>query len=354
MIVLRGVSHKTCPVELRERLAARPAAEALSALEEQGVAEAVVLSTCNRFEVYAAVDGDDPGEAVGRALEAWAGRPMGDAAYAKSGAAAVEHLFRVAGGLESLVVGEGEILGQVKAAYEAARQAQMTGKLTNVLFQRAAHVGKLVRSETAVAVGHTSVASVAVDLADRIFGSLQEKEVLILGAGEMAELTSRHLSSCKIGRLVVANRTYERGVELAARFHGEAVRWEEFPARLRTADIVIGATGSDRPVVTRRTVEEALPSRMGRSLFFIDIAMPRDIEEAVNDLDHVYLYSLADLEGVVKSNVARRHGELEKAARLVETKAAEFAAWERTVGTGAEASLGHVRRTPRVAQGEKA
>ncbi|MBI4347107.1 MAG: glutamyl-tRNA reductase [Elusimicrobia bacterium] len=346
MIVCRGVSHKTCPVEPRERLAARPAASVLGWLKERGLDEAVVLSTCNRFEVYAVVPGERAPaakSALAEGFDAWAQAALGEASYLHEGAAAVGHLFRVAAGLDSLVVGEAEILGQVKQAYETARLSASTGKLTNVLFQRALFVGKKVRSDTGIGLGHTSVASVAVDLAERIFGTLREREVLLLGAGEMAELTAKHLSSCKIGRLLVANRTHERAVELAGRFRGEAVRWESFAPRLETVDIVIGSTGADHAVVTREMVEAAQPARKGRSLFFIDIALPRDVEEAVNDLDHVYLYTLADLEGVVKENLERRRGELEAAGRIVEETAREFSAWESTVGTAEEGNLRHAR-----------
>ncbi|MBI5202630.1 MAG: glutamyl-tRNA reductase [Elusimicrobia bacterium] len=346
MILVRGVSHKSCPVGPRERLAARPAAAVLDWLKERGVGEAVVLTTCNRFEVYAVVD--ESREAAARlalteGFDAWAQTALGEAAYERSGADAIKHLFQVASGLDSLVVGESEILGQVKQAYETARVAGATGKLTNVLFQRAIFLGKKVRSDTGIAVGHTSVASVAVDLAERIFGSLRDREVLLLGAGEMAELTATHLASCKIGRLLVANRTFERGRDLAERFRGAAVRWEAFAERLETVDIVIGSTGADRAVLTREMVERAQPARKGRSLFLIDIAMPRDVEETVSDLDHVYLYSLGDLQGIVDENLARRRGELEAATRLVDEASREFSAWEATVGTAAEGSLRHAR-----------
>lgn len=349
MIVARGVSHKTCPVELRERLAER-SGDALSALKDRGLGEAVVLSTCNRFEVYASGEGSAQ-ELLSGCLEDLAGGALGRSEYSFAGPDAVRHLFRVAAGLDSLVVGEAEILGQVKQAYEKARQAGMTAKVTNVLFQRAIFVGKKVRTDTGIGVGHLSVASVAVDLAERIFGSLRDREVLILGAGKMAELTSKHLTSCKIGRLLVANRTHSRGEELAARFQGTAIPWDSFPSRFATADIVIGSTGADRAVVTRDMVAAALPARKGRSLFFIDIAMPRDVDDSVNDLDHVYLYSLADLEGVVKENVERRKGELEAAARLVEELARGFAEWESKVGTPEEGSLRHVNAAgPRAAE----
>lgn len=349
MILLRGVSHKTCPVEPRERLAARPHADVSDWLKERGLGEAVVVSTCNRFEVYAVVGEERAAEAklaLEEGFDAWAQTRLGEAAYLHAGPAAIAHLFRVAAGLDSLVVGEAEILGQVKQAYESARGAKTTGKLSNVLFQRALYLGKRVRSDTGIGLGHTSAASVAVDLAERIFGTLRDREVLVLGAGALAELTATHLASCKIGRLLVANRTFERGRELAERFRGQAVRWEAFGERLETVDIVIGSTGADRAVVTSELVERAQPARKGRSLFLIDIAMPRDVEEAVAELDHVYLYTLADLQGIVDENLAKRQAELASAGRLVDEAAKEFSAWESTVGTAAEGSLRHARPEP--------
>ncbi len=347
MIVAAGVSHKTCPVELRERLAALRPPEALDRLQSEGWKEAVVLSTCNRFEVYApAAAPDDELKELRRVLERWAGAPLQDHLYGYRGPEAIGHLLHVASGLDSLVLGEAEILGQVKEAYELSRQARMTGKFTNVLFQRALYVGKKVRSDTGIALGHTSVASVAVNLAERIFGSLRESAVLILGAGKMAELTSKHLSSGKISKLLVANRTWERGRELAERFKAQALRWEEFPSALEAVDIVIASTGAPQPVLTRELVARAASARLGRSLFIIDIAMPRDAEESVSRIDHVYLYTMADLEGIVRENLARRGAELEAARALVEAKTKEFSRWAESLASGAEISLRHSLQQP--------
>ncbi len=348
---LVGVGHKSAPAEVREALAVVAAERFYEELRRQGCDEAVVLSTCNRFELYLC------GEAGGRDqswavsfLERLAGVKLEGHAYARRADAAVAHLFEVASGLDSLVVGETEILGQVKTAYETARRAGMTGKHSNVLFQRALYVGKKIRNDTAIAVGQTSVASVAVQLAESIFGELSAREVLILGAGQMAELAARHLLSKKVARLKVANRTWERGEALARRLKAEAVAWESFAEHLKGADVVIASTASERPVLTREIVAGALPARQGRSLFVIDIAMPRDVEDSVHGLEHVYLYRLEDLEGIVARNLESRGGEIERARALAREKAGEFCAWQRSAAEGREISLKHARR----ARGEKA
>lgn len=343
-----GVSHKNAPVGVREGLAVLPAPALFERLRAEGCGEAVVLSTCNRFELYVFGAADAKRRLDGAwalsTLEAASGAPLSTHAYVHAGARAVEHLFDVAAGLESLVVGETEILGQVKAAYEAARAAGMTGKRANVLFQRALFVGKKVRNETSIAVGQTSVASVAVQLAESIFGHLAASSVLVLGAGTMAELTARHLMSKKVRALTISNRTFERADGLAGRLKAKALEWEKFPEALETADVVIASTGSDKPILTRGMVEAALPSRNGRSLFVIDIAMPRDVEESVHGLEHVYLYRLEDLEAIVADNLKNRGGEVEKARAIARAKALEFAGWLDALAAGRETSLAHVER----------
>lgn len=346
-LVLVGFSHKNAPMKLRERLALLPARGVYEGLLREGCAEAVVLSTCNRFELYMPANGDAEQRAAAALslLEGLSGIPLASHVCVHEGERAVRHLFEVASGLDSLVVGETEILGQVKTAYESAKAAGMTGKYSNVLFQRALHVGKRVRSDTAIAVGQTSVASVAVQLAESIFGGLGESSVLILGAGNMAELTARHLLSKKVARLLIANRTWERAKALAERFEALPLAWERFPEALSHADILIASTGSERPVLTREMVASAMRGRGGRSLFLIDIAMPRDVEEEVHGLDHVYLYRLEDLETIVAENLKSRGSEVERARQLVLEKAEEFCSWERSVESGREISLRH-RLTP--------
>ncbi|MBI4370861.1 MAG: glutamyl-tRNA reductase [Elusimicrobia bacterium] len=336
-------SHRSSPPAAREALACVPIERVLAELRARGVGEAVALSTCNRFELYAAgaPDAVKPAEKFVAFLEELAGASLAGAAEAREGREAARHLFAVAAGLDSLVLGESEILGQLKAAYEAAKSAGMTGKRLNVLFQRALYVGKRVRSETALGVGASSVPGVAVHLAQSIFGRLEDKSALVLGAGAMAELAAKHLAERGIGRLSVANRTWERAYALAARFQGEVVAWENFPAELERADVVVASTGAPRAVITRALVEDAARRRGGRSLFLIDIAMPRDVEESVHALDGVYLYRLEDLEALVARGLAQRAEAVAAARAVVEDKAAEFQAWASSLASGRELSLRH-------------
>jgi glutamyl-tRNA reductase len=340
-LFLVGLNHKSAPLALREKLAAVPAPEALAKLREAGFSEAVVLSTCNRFELYASERSAERHAELSRVLDGLAGAPLNGEAYSIAGPAAIRHLFSVSAGLDSLVVGEGEILGQVKAAYELARQAGMTGKLTNMLFQRAVFAAKHARTTTGIAHGHTSVATVAVELAERIFGPLTNSEVLIVGAGQMAELSAKYLVGAGVKTLRVCNRTAEKAAALAARFKGAAVAWEELNVELGRADIVVTSTGADRPVVTLEMARRAIAGRRGRPLFLIDIAMPRDVEEAVHDLDQVYLYTLKDLDAVVQENLASRAVELEKVRRIAHDFAGEFSSWLEARLAGRRAALRH-------------
>lgn len=338
-----GVSHKNAPVGLRECLALLPAALVFERLREQGCSEGVVLSTCNRFEVYFFAGGEKRRDGLWAKafLEGVSGAPVAAHAYAHVGPRAVQHLFEVASGLDSLVVGETEILGQVKSAYETARAAGMAAKHVNVLFQRALYVGKKVRNDTKVAVGQTSVASVAVQLAETIFGRLSESAVLVLGAGAMAELTARHLLSKKVAKLLIANRTFERAAGLAGKLKAQAIPWEKFPESIDQVDIIVASTGAQGAVITRDIAARAVAARGGRSLFLIDLAMPRDVEDGVHELEHVYVYRLEDLESIVADNLKNRGGEVERARVLAKEKADELSAWLQSVAEGREMSLKH-------------
>lgn len=347
-IELAGVSHKTSPLGLREGLHALGVPAGLDRLRVAGWTEAVVLSTCNRFEVYgvrpASASGGPAGEApvsLDALLENWAGVPLSRHLYRLEGARAAGHLFSVASGLDSLVIGEAEILGQVKQSYESARAAGMTGKLSNVLFQRALYVGKLVRNRTGIGLGRLSVASAAAVLAERIFGGLKGRSVLILGAGRMAELTAKHLLGGRACGLRIANRSWARAAELAGRFNAEPVAWDCFPRLLESVDIVIASTGAASPVLTRPMIESAAAARRGRSLFLIDIAVPRDVEERVQEVERVYLYTMEDLRGIVQENLSRRRGRLDSARLLVSEKASEFESWLSSSGDGFGAGLRH-------------
>ncbi len=346
--VLAGLSHKTAAPKLREPLAAGDPRNILKTLRTEGFKEVLVLSTCNRFEVYASPrDGRDPaseGAALSGFLEKTAGRPIAAGVYRASGLDAVLHLFEVASGLDSLVVGETEILGQVKDAYLLAKSEGAMGKFGNVLFQRALFVGKRARAETKIAVGPTSVASAAARLAGSIFGGMEGRSVLILGAGAMAQLLAGHLRERNVAKLMIANRTLDRAEELASRMQGEAIPWEEFPRAMAEADIVIASTASKDPIVTRSMVREVLVRRRGRgtaSFFIIDISMPRNVEEAVHGIDEVFLYRLEDLEGIVAESLKNRESEVVRARAFVREKAVEFCTWLESVRSGRERSLRH-------------
>lgn len=342
-LVCLSWSHRDRVCAAREALATVPVERVLLELKARGFSEAAALSTCNRFELYVAgpFNQDLAAAKLLALLEELAEAGLAEQSEVREDDAAVDHLFSVASGLDSLVVGETEILGQVKTGYEKAKAAGMTGKRLNVLFQRALFVGKKVRTETAIAAGSLSVPSVAVQLAETIFGRLEGKSALILGAGAMAELAAKHLAERGVSKLSVANRTWERAYQLAARYQGEAVRWEAFPSELERADVVISSTGAPTAVLTRAIIENAVRRRSGRSLFLIDIAMPRDIEESVHKIDGVYLYRLEDLEAIVAKNMASRAEAVAAARRVVDAKVAEFGEWSRSLSTGRELSLKH-------------
>jgi glutamyl-tRNA reductase len=328
-----GLSHRTAPVDLRESVDfTRGGLEsALAALAARGAGrELVVLSTCNRAEIYAVGDTEATAEAVGQFFSEYhdiAHAEMAAHLYVHRGAEAARHLFRVAAGLDSLVVGEPQILGQVKAAYATASERQYTAALTNRLFHTAFTVGKRVRAETGVGEGAVSVSYAAIALAKKIFGNLGGRSVLILGAGEMAKLTGIHLQSQQVKQITIASRTLLSAQALAARLGGVAVRWEEMDTALAAADIVVTATGAAEPVLTRARVEEVMRPRRNRPLFIIDIAVPRDVESSTGGLDEVFLYNIDDLRAIVQENLARRSGELARAEAIVEQEVARFTAW---------------------------
>ena len=328
-----GLSHRTAPVELRESVDFGRAGldAALHALAARGVSpETVVLSTCNRAEIYAVGDSEAAADALARFFCDYHGVDAGRLAehlYYHRGADAARHLFRVAAGLDSLVVGEPQILGQVKTAYSAASDLNFTGTVTHRLFHAAFAVGKRVRHETGLAEGAVSVSYAAIELARKIFGDLSGLNVLILGAGEMAKLTGVHLRAQHVKQITIASRTLTSAESLARQLEGRAVAWPELRSALASADIVVTATGATEPVLTRAAVEETMRSRRDRPLFVIDIALPRDVETSVGDLDQVFLYRMDDLQSIVSENLARRSSELASAEAIVDEEVARFAAW---------------------------
>ncbi|HEV7588471.1 MAG TPA: glutamyl-tRNA reductase [Longimicrobium sp.] len=338
-VAVVGASHRTAPIELRERLAFGRAElpGALAALAGDAGGEAVVLSTCNRTEVYLAA-GEGGAEAVDRAeamLAERLGAATGEAGrwlYVRRDRDAAQHLFRVAAGLDSMIVGEPQIQGQVREAYAAARdvaagRGPVVGPALNRMFQTALGVGGRVRSETGLGTGAASVPSAAVELAKKIFGSLKGRRALVLGAGEMSEITLECLRGAGVRTAVVANRTYDRARELAEKWGGEAIQWDAFAGALGEVDIVICSTAAPVPVLTRDRFRAALPKGPRRPLCIIDIAIPRDVEPAVGEQRNVFLYNVDDLQQIVDASLDRRRAELPAAEGIVAQGVEEFWGW---------------------------
>ena len=323
-VFVAGISYKTAPVELREKLAVHPSHLKCNGCKLKlvgGLEEVVLLSTCNRVEVYGVaskVNGN-----IHRLFDELSGNDVnwGSHLYIKEGPEAVQHLFSVASGLDSMVIGETEITGQVKQAYLAAQETRLTGKVTNRWFQTALQTAKEIRTQTGVGRGATSVGSVAVELAERIFaGSLAEKTVMIIGAGKMGEACVRHLAKKGARSVLVSNRSYDRALNLANEFGGRAVRFDESLNALAEADIVVSSTGSPQTILHRPDVEAAMSRRRNRPLFLIDIAVPRDIDADVEQLENVYLYNVDHLEAIVRENLKLRQQELSRCHEILNNR----------------------------------
>ena len=332
MIAVLGVNHRTAPVELRERVAfpADRLRQALARLRrEAGVPEAVILSTCNRVELYAVLphlNGHRAAltEFLGR-WHALDGAALAPQCYWHLSPESIRHLFRVAAGLDSMVLGESEILGQVKEAYQRALEAQTVGPVFRGLFQQAFAVAKTIRTTTQIGRGAVSVSSVAVDLARKIFSDISTKSILIFGAGQMGEATLRCLVGRGARRVLVANRSYPHAESLAAQGGGRPVPADALPAALRAADILICSTAADRYLLTKAQMESLMAQRGQRPVFLIDISVPRNLDPAIGTLEHVYLYNIDDLEGMAAANLQRRAAELEPCLALIERRAARIA-----------------------------
>ncbi len=331
-----GINHHTAPVAIRERAAFAPEQllEALHDVTERGVVgEATILSTCNRTEVYCGVEAADGEQVIEwlcdyRRLLTADIRPY---LYNYPDQAAVKHAFRVAAGLDSMVLGEPQILGQMKEAFATAHKVGATGKILNRLFQQTFAVAKQVRTDTAIGVSPVSVASATVVLAKRIFRNLAEQTVLLIGAGDTIELCARHLRDNAIGHMIIANRTLERARLLADFFRAEAISLAEMPTRLADADIVIASTASQLPILGKGAVESALKTRKHRPMFLLDIAVPRDIEPEVGELNDVYLYTIDDLKEVVQENMQSRVAAAREAEKIIDTRVVDFMQWVRTL-----------------------
>ena len=326
--VVVGVSHKTAPVELRERFSVSvpDLPQWFQALDRAtGIGSCVYLSTCNRAEVYTALSSLD-GELsqLCRFLGAshgWAGHEVKEEFYVYEGRRAIEHLFSVAAGLDSLVVGESEILAQVKQAYQVAQEAGRADREIHQLFQRSFHVAKRIRTETGIGRGLFSVGRAAVTLAEKIFEDLTHRRILMIGAGKMGENTIQHLIKAGATSIMVSNRSLSHAQELAQRLGAEAIPFEHVMDRMLEADIVISSTSAPHYVVPQKEVASLMQRRRHRPLFIIDIAVPRDIEPSVHQLEGVYLYNIDDLEQVVAESRKEREGELERGLRLAREEA---------------------------------
>ncbi len=333
-IVAAGLNHRTAPIELRERVAfgnGRLEAALGQMTELPGLGEAVILSTCNRAELYtAAASADGAVEALERFLSDFHGVARDEVSphlYRHVDEAAVHHLFTVAVGLDSMVLGEGQILAQVKQALLSASEAGAARTCLQELFQRALSLGKRARTETGIARGAVSISSAAVDLAKTTFGDLKGREVLVVGAGKMSRQTLTHLVDCGVKSVIVANRTFDRADELAGQFGGSAIRFDDFPAHLDRADIIVSSSSAPHPIITVDKLRPHLTTRRGRPLFIVDIAVPRDVEPAVADLDDVYLFDIDDLQTVCERYRAERAKEAAAVSLMVDEETRRFEHW---------------------------
>ncbi|MBL7213934.1 MAG: glutamyl-tRNA reductase [Desulfobacteraceae bacterium] len=337
-IINIGMNHETAPVELRECLATEPGSvtKALSFMRDnESIKEGLFLSTCNRVEaLFTTETVKEARRRMVSFMSALGGVPEESflpALYSFEGMDAVKHIFSVAASLDSMVVGEPQILGQIKDAYALAAREKTSGVILNRLMHRAFHVAKRVRTETGIGGAAVSISYAAVELAKKIFHELDGKKVLLIGAGEMAELAARHLMGQGVTSIAVANRTFDRAVQVAELFHGLPVSFDEIGSQLTEADIVITSTASPDYVITFDQVKASLRKRRNRALFFIDIAVPRDVQPEINALNNVYLYDIDDLKGVIELNMAQRQQEAIRAESIVLEEVIKFENWLKTL-----------------------
>jgi len=333
-IILLGINHKTAPVEIRELLAVskEEVAELLDAIKESAsINEVVILSTCNRVEILmAASDKSEAVETAKRHLSEFKNVHLSqfqNSIYIHEGDEAVRHIFRVASSLDSMMVGEPQILGQIKEAYFNATKRKTSGVILNRLLHRTFFTAKRIRTETGIGDHAVSISYAAIELARKIFGQLEGKKVLLIGAGEMAELAVEHLLKNRVKEIFVANRTFKSGVELARKFGGSAIKFEEIPDFIIQVDIIISSTGSSDIILTKDHVKHIMPGRKNRPLFFIDIAVPRDIDPAINKLNNAYVYDIDDLKGVIDENLEDRNKEAIKGERIIDEAVISFRQW---------------------------
>ena len=336
-LITLGINHKTAPLELRERLAFTPQTlpEALRSLKKLAhVEEASILSTCNRTELYCVTSEDND-----RAIIQWFSHFHGldedqikEHLYLHAHEETIRHAMEVASGLDSMVLGEPQIAGQMKDAYAMAKENGTIGLLLGKLYQRAFAVSKQVRTDTDIGSSPVSVAFAAVRLAKQIFGDLTQSTVLMVGAGETIELAARHLHSQGVNKIIIANRSVERAQKLADEFQGEAINLQSISEHLHRSDIVIASTASPLPIIGKGTVERALKKRKHEPIFMVDLAVPRDVEPEVNELDDVYLYSVDDLQSVIAENMENRMQAAEQAREIIDVQVSHFLDWQKSLG----------------------
>ncbi len=337
-IVLLGLNHTTAEVALRECLAlsTEDTSNALSTFKQSdNIIENSIISTCNRVEIL--ITTKDPQKAI-TYLKAFLSQTKSipiekfeKSLYIHVGNAAIKHIFRVAASLDSMVLGEPQILGQIKSAYRKSSEIKTSGVILNRLFHRAFFVAKRIRTETGIGSSAVSISYAAIELGRKIFGSLENKTVLLIGAGEMAELAVEHLIRNKVSKIQVANRTFKNGVALAKRFSGEALQFEEIKDCLAYVDIIISSTGATNYIVTRDQVKASMRHRKNKPIFLIDIAVPRNIDPTINKLTNAYVYDIDDLKGVIDSNIQERNKEAVKAERLVDEAVLHFEKWQKSL-----------------------
>ena len=337
-IVNIGMNHETAPVELRELVAfgsqnIDDVMNAISGIKD--IKESIVLSTCNRVEILFTTDNEkEVREAVIEFLSHFSGikrEKLVPTLYIYNDQEAIRHIFRVGASLDSLIVGEPQILGQVKEAYRIAIDHKSSSVILNRLMHRTFSLAKKIRTETDISGSPVSISFAAVELGKKIFGDLQGKKVLLIGAGEMAELAATYLLNNRIDKILVTNRTFSRAMELADQFHGKAISFDEIGDHLLEVDIVITSTASPEPIITSKQVKNTMRGRKNRPLFFIDIAVPRNVEPRVNEIENAFVYTIDDLKGIVESNLSKRKGEAVKAERMIDEEVIKFSEWLKTL-----------------------
>ncbi|MGX2041979.1 glutamyl-tRNA reductase [Methylocaldum sp. MU1018] len=354
-ILTLGLNHNTAPILIRERLvfpAERLKFALLDLIKLPQIGEAAILSTCNRTELYCDVEADDQNILIDwiaqeQRLQREDFQPY---LYFHTDAETIRHIFRVACGLDSLILGEPQILGQMKSAYQTAAEAGTLGKTLGKLFQHTFTAAKKVRTDTAIGSSPVSVAFAAVRLAQRIFDNLSQQTAILIGAGETIELTARHLTENKIGHVIIANRTYDKAHALAAQFNGFAISLAELPQHLAKADIVVSSTASQLPILGKGGVESALKARRHKPIFMVDLAVPRDIEPEVAQLRDVYLYTVDDLRNTIEENLKSRQEAAKKAEEIIDTEVEHFLGWLRA--QGATATICDFRSRAQAIRGE--